>query len=1081
MKEYKTINKKPDINKFPLEKIDLSIQGRILYLTSTPSPNKKTFILTDKNYFYVIENNNFKKPKGYILKSEIFTKKTLNGKKIEFQTDSLESQIWPNKTGNHVIIKYKNVTFYYNPYSAKKIEEIPLSFSGKNLIQPYAVLFNENEVEKENTGIFLISDFNSAIYEVQYFFSEKKVFRFRFGVILELKPKEEKKEKEDKKDKKDKKETDYKLNLFEMDKDDRITDFKMLTNDNNMIYILAITKRILFQFVGKKDFRKVFENYDVKNGDIIKAVKKFFKKSKKNGIVNKIKNGERKEITRTESEEREQWKYSRIQLIKEKNSSDFDYFGFMTDCGYITGKINKDFKPQNKLELLKYYKISLENKEKTQIVRQLMPKTVCESNFHKFFLYSDYIVVQSKLTNGIKHDEYLPYKFIDMFFEEDSNNIIIYNEEKIYKISLENEYKNLYEDYIEKGDYKTSLELKKDDKYLIPMLHKIYADHLFNKGKYLDAALEYAFSNEIFENICIKFLSVNNITGLIRYLILIIQFRMYKSVDGKNKENKEKIENPREQFIDKFLVYTWLMELIIEKNENSEDKELSEKIREISGNEKNGYNYLDSNLIYYMLNIFNKTNGLIEFSGLKKDNENTIISLLNRNKINQTLEQLELSICGDGNELDQKLKKNFYKYGNIFIKNNINGTINLLINYFKPEKADELTRILLSPDYKSLAEDEKSYKRIVDYIRDLIKKPFEILQKEINLTKDENLNNLYILLVSYSKSDNYKKILFDDLKHKIRSFTNNKKSKKRGELKDKIHFDLNFAKKIFKEKEDINSKKILCLIYYFSNQHLDSIDIALENNFEDLIFDLTKSIQETKLQKKIWLKIFQYQKEHKGLSKAKEIINKSKNMIQIEDVIPLMGDNEKLIELKDELKICIENSEKNESLLNKEINDFNESNDSIKKDIELSEKKAIKQKYTDLRCSKCNNAINKSKDAKFFLFPCRHIFDLQCLIDTYMEFSLLNLGDEKQRKDFEVKIKNINDLSAKIKYMEEQKNKALEQKQKFGYEQEFVLKQTINMLYNNLLDDKCLLCGKEKIDSTQIEFGGDDKFEWEFI
>ena len=79
MKEYKTINKKPDINKFPLEKIDLSIQGRILYLTSTPSPNKKIFILTDKNYFYVIENNNFKKPKGYILKSEIFTKKTLNG------------------------------------------------------------------------------------------------------------------------------------------------------------------------------------------------------------------------------------------------------------------------------------------------------------------------------------------------------------------------------------------------------------------------------------------------------------------------------------------------------------------------------------------------------------------------------------------------------------------------------------------------------------------------------------------------------------------------------------------------------------------------------------------------------------------------------------------------------------------------------------------------------------------------------------------------------------------------------------------------------------------------------------------
>ena len=208
--------------------------------------------------------------------------------------------------------------------------------------------------------------------------------------------------------------------------------------------------------------------------------------------------------------------------------------------------------------------------------------------------------------------------------------------------------------------------------------------------------------------------------------------------------------------------------------------------------------------------------------------------------------------------------------------------------------------------------------------------------------------------------------------------------------------------------------------------------------------------------------------------------NKSKNAIQIEDVIPLMGDDEKLIELKDELKICIENSEKNVRLLNKEINDFNESNDSISKDIELSEKKAIKKRYTDLRCSKCDKNISKSKHTKFFLFPCEHIFDLQCLIDTYMEFNLLNLGDKKQREIFEVKIGIIKDLSAKIKNMELQKIKAFDKKEQFGNEQEFVLNNTKKMLYD-YLDDECLLCGQEMIDSTQIEFGGDDKFEWDFI
>ena len=97
-----------------------------------------------------------------------------------------------------------------------------------------------------------------------------------------------------------------------------------------------------------------------------------------------------------------------------------------------------------------------------------------------------------------------------------------------------------------------------------------------------------------------------------------------------------------------------------------------------------------------------------------------------------------------------------------------------------------------------------------------------------------------------------------------------------------------------------------------------------------------------------------------------------------------------------------------------------------------------------------------------------------------MEFNLLNLGDKKQREIFEVKIGIIKDLSAKIKNMELQKIKAFDKKEQFRNEQEFVLNNTKKMLYD-YLDDECLLCGQEMIDSTQIEFGGDDKFEWDFI
>lgn len=51
-----------------------------------------------------------------------------------------------------------------------------------------------------------------------------------------------------------------------------------------------------------------------------------------------------------------------------------------------------------------------------------------------------------------------------MYYHHISNGIIIYNENGIYKIPLENEFKYLFEDYIEIGNYESALELTKDEK-----------------------------------------------------------------------------------------------------------------------------------------------------------------------------------------------------------------------------------------------------------------------------------------------------------------------------------------------------------------------------------------------------------------------------------------------------------------------------------------------------------------------------------------------------------------------------------------------------------------------------------------
>ena len=56
MKEFKTINKKnQDINAYPIKEIKFNINGNILYMTSCVK--NITFILTESDYLYVIEND----------------------------------------------------------------------------------------------------------------------------------------------------------------------------------------------------------------------------------------------------------------------------------------------------------------------------------------------------------------------------------------------------------------------------------------------------------------------------------------------------------------------------------------------------------------------------------------------------------------------------------------------------------------------------------------------------------------------------------------------------------------------------------------------------------------------------------------------------------------------------------------------------------------------------------------------------------------------------------------------------------------------------------------------------------------
>lgn len=241
--------------------------------------------------------------------------------------------------------------------------------------------------------------------------------------------------------------------------------------------------------------------------------------------------------------------------------------------------------------------------------------------------------------------------------------------------------------------------------------------------------------------------------------------------------------------------------------------------------------------------------------------------------------------------------------------------------------------------------------------------------------------------------------------------------------------------------------------------------------------------------KKIYLSIFKYFKTN-NFADAKNILESSNGVLKIEDILPFMMDNVKLEELKTDLQSCINYYEDGVNQLKQEINDYNKSTEIIKQDIIQIKKKSTFINYTQLKCEKCQKDI---KGNKFFLFPCGHIFDTNCLIRILIDYDKKNIGDSA----FKSKIGVIKELREKIVKLQQKKQKIKneqnsqstntfsvllnfmnkEQKEEFSKEEE---KELVDLNYNlyKLLKEECVLCGKEMISSTQIKLGEDDNKKW---
>jgi hypothetical protein len=306
--------------------------------------------------------------------------------------------------------------------------------------------------------------------------------------------------------------------------------------------------------------------------------------------------------------------------------------------------------------------------------------------------------------------------------------------------------------------------------------------------------------------------------------------------------------------------------------------------------------------------------------------------------------------------------------------------------------------------------------------------------------------------------------------------------------KKPVLFNIDYAKKIFH-----NNPSAQALVLALSGKQTEGVRIALFENTEES-HEIAKFIADTSqgeaLQKKLWIDIFIYYNQ-KEFKKGLDIMTESK-ILKIEDVLPYITNTITIEDFKPKVSKCINEYEINIKKLKEDINNFNKIAENIKGDIKKYKQQSNEIQYPNCKCEICQHYII---DKDILVFPCGHMFDINCMKDCLLNYESTGLDYLHDRN---VK---IDEILYKIGYIKErafvnknnQKEKEIENKKHEGKHKnkkmENVKKQNIpnekdSLMENELkeqlveiLKEQCVLCGDFMVDSIQIPLKQKDYFK----
>lgn len=489
---------------------------------------------------------------------------------------------------------------------------------------------------------------------------------------------------------------------------------------------------------------------------------------------------------------------------------------------------------------------------------------------------------------------------------------------------------------------------------------------LFGQGYYDDAADVWSFSKSIrIEQVGLEFMK--QIGKNPEKCIFEKPLRRYLLKKSKHVGIEKKSQM--------YLIYSWILQLYlseIKKYElkDSNDEHVAQIFNEMTDwiESNMSITFLDKRVTYQLFESHNCPKGLLCFARAIEDFDKMIeLSILSGGYSN-ALQLLSQSSSGHASdkvrESDPEL---VYKYSSQLI----NLYPEELVSLWKSNPSLDPKRLIpailaYSDNYENFRSSFTMKEPIIDYLEYCI---------ETGQNTDPSIHN-YILYLYTNRKNKNGDYFIDNAK--LLGFL---KSKPR-------HYDLRYALSLCETNQNVHA---VAVIYEELGMLEKSVDYCLQYSDIDLatIFAM-KPIFDEALSKQLWLKIARFILEVKNDPKqALFLIEKSQNIISIQDILPFLPENTSINDFKRELSESLEKYQHRMDMLTNEMESASLEADLLKKELEKVENESMIMP-DNAKCQLCNKELGLMKH---YIFRCFHAFCVNCI----MQYSLENLMPKRTK------------------------------------------------------------------------------------